>query len=119
MKRKTTREKIINGLLTNTTVRETAQAVGVSESTIYRHMKDEEFQREYRESRRAMLEDNCHKMQASMSQAIDKLINIINDDSIGNQVRLNAIDMLLRHTQRLTDQVDIMARIENLEKNIQ
>lgn len=119
MKKETAREKIIDGLLTNTTVRETAQAVGVSEATIYRHMKDEDFQRRYKERRRAMLEDNCHKMQASMSQAIDKLLNIINDDSIGNQVRLNAIDMLLRHTQRLTDQVDIMTRIENLEKNIQ
>ena len=28
MKKETTREKIIDGLLTNTTVRETAQAVG-------------------------------------------------------------------------------------------
>ena len=118
MKKEKTRETILNGLLVNTTVRETSKAIGISEATIYRYLKEDGFKEEYEQRRRAMLEDNCHKLQASMAQAIDELIGVINDKEVGVQVKLNAIDMLLRHTQRLTDQIDIMNRIENLENYV-
>lgn len=118
MKREKTKEIILNGLLVNTTVRETSKAIGISEATIYRYLKEDEFKKEYEKRRRAMLEDNCHKLQASMSQAIEELVGVINDKEVGVQVKLNAIDMLLRHTQRLTDQIDIMNRIENLENYV-
>lgn len=111
-----TKELIIAGLLTNTTVRATAQATGISEATIYKYLKDEGFKQEYEDRRRAMLEDNCHMLQANMNKAINELVAIIDDEDTAPQVRLNAIDMLLRHTYKQTELVDILSRLDVLEK---
>lgn len=116
MKKEKTREIILNGLLINTTIRETANATGISEATIYRYLKDEDFKKEYENKRRAMLTDNCHRMQASMERAVNELVAVIDDKSNSAQVRLNAIDMLLRHTYRMTEQIDILDRLEKLEE---
>lgn len=115
MKEKT-RERILAGLLANTTVTATASATGISEATIYRYLKNDDFKLEYEERRRAMLADNCHALQAGMSKAIEELVAVIDDDDTSPQVRLNAIDMLLRHSYRLTEQIEIMERLDKLEK---
>lgn len=107
---------IIAGLLANTTVRATAQATGISEATIYKYLKDEAFKQEYEDRRRAMLEDNCHTLQANMNKAINELVEIIDNKATSPQVRLNAIDMLLRHTYKQTEMVDILARLDALEE---
>ena len=111
-----TREKIIAGLLANTTVRATSQAVGISEATIYRYLKDADFKQEYERKRREMMADNCHMLQASMNRAVTELVAIIEDDETAPQVRLNAIDMLLRHAYKQTEIVDILERLDALEK---
>lgn len=115
MKNKT-KELIIAGLLANTTVSATARAIGISEATIYKYLKDDEFKREYEEKRRAMLAENCHELQAHMSRAISELVEIIEDENTATQIRLNAIDMLLRHTYKQTEMVDILERLSVLEK---
>lgn len=103
-------------MLANTTVRATSQATGISEATIYKYLNNEEFIQEYEDMRRNMLEDNCHKLQANMSKAIDELVEIIEDRENAPQIRLNAIDMLLRHTYKQTELIDILARLDALEQ---
>lgn len=115
MKKEKTKEIIIAGLLAHTTITATAEATGISEATIYRYLRNDEFKKEYDEKRRAMLADNCHRLQANMEKAVNELVAVIDDKSNSTQVRLNAIDMLLRHTYRLTEQVDILDRLEKLE----
>ena len=63
-----------------------------------------------------MMADNCHMLQASMNRAVTELVAIIEDPNTAPQVRLNAIDMLFRHTYKQTEIVDIMERLEALEK---
>lgn len=114
MKEKT-RDRIITGLLANTSVRATSQATGISESTIYRYLKDEGFRKEYEDRRREMMIENCHMLQANMGNAINELIDIINDSKTAPQIRLNAIDTLMRHAYKQTELVDILTRLEALE----
>lgn len=115
-RKKKTKDLIIAGLLSNTTISATAKAIGISEATIYKYLKDEEFKQEYEEQRRAMLTDNCHVLQAHMRKAISELVEIIEDAETAPQVRLNAIDMLFRHAYKQTEIVDILDRLTALEK---
>lgn len=103
-------------MLANTTVTATSKAIGISEATIYRYLSNDDFKQEYAERRRQMLEDNCHTLQSNMNKAITELVEIIDDKTISSQVRLNAIDMLLRHTYKQTEMVDIITRIDALEE---
>ena len=109
-----TKDLIITGLLANTTVRNTSRATGISEATIYRYLGDEQFKQEYEKRRMEMMIDNCHTLQANMGKAINELVDIIDSDKTSPQIRLNAIDMLLRHTYKQTELVDIIKRIEAL-----
>ena len=111
-----TKEIILAGLLNNITVRATAAATGISEDTIYRHLREPEFMAEYDRRRKALLEDSCHTLQAKMSRAVDELVKIVEDEEIKPQIRLNAVDMLLRHAYKQTELVDILTRIEALEE---
>ena len=47
---------------------------------------------------------------------MDELVDILEDKEIKPQIRLNAVDMLLRHAYKQTELVDILTRIEALEE---
>lgn len=115
-KKERTMELIANGLLHNVTVSATAKAIGVNESTIYRYMNEPDFIQLYETKRREMLDDSCKTLQANMSMAVDELIEIIKDKDNKAQIRLNAIDTLLRHTYKQTELVDILTRLDALEE---
>lgn len=107
---------MIVALLNNVTVTAASKATGICEDTIYKYLRDPEFVREYDARRKAMLEDSCHTLQAKMSKAIDELVKIIENEETKPQIRLNAIDMLLRHAYKQTELVDILARLDALEE---
>lgn len=115
-KKERTKEILIDGLLHNVTVTATAKETGICEATIYKYLSDPEFVREYDEKRRNMLKDSCYTLQAKMSSATDELVKIIEDPETKPQIRLNAIDMLFRHTYKQTEQLDILARLDALEE---
>lgn len=106
----------MTALLQNVSVSATSKATGISEATIYKYLKDVEFKEEYEAKRKEMMEDSCHTLQAKTGRAISELVEIIEDKEIKPQIRLNAIDMLLRHSYRMTEQFDILERLEKLEE---
>ena len=103
-------------MLHNASVAATAKATGISEATIYKYLNDTEFKTEYEAKRKEMLADSCHTLQANMGQAINELVEIIEDKDIKQQIRLNANDMLLRHSYKQTEQLDILTRLDALEE---
>jgi hypothetical protein len=107
---------LLVGLLQNITVSATAKATGISEATIYKYLNDEEFCQEYEAKRRELLNDSCHTLQANMHMAVGELVSIIQDKSNKAQIRLNAIDMLLRHAYKQTELSDILDRLSALEE---
>lgn len=114
-KRERTMELIANGLLHNVTVSATAKAIGVNESTIYKYLNEPDFVQLYEAKRRELIDDSCKTLQANMSMAVDELIEIIKDKDNKAQIRLNAIDALLRHSYKQTEIVDILTRLDALE----
>ena len=79
-------------------------------------MKEPEFVAQYEAKRKEMIDDSCKTLQANMSMAVDELVEIIKDKGNKAQIRLNAIDTLLRHAYKQTELVDILARLDALEE---
>ena len=115
-KRNRTQERILIALLQNVSVSAAAEVAGVSEATVYKYLAEPEFKREYEAKRKEMLDDSCRTLQANMSMAVDELVDIIKDKSNKSQIRLNAIDALLRHAYKQTELVDILTRLDVLEE---
>lgn len=115
-KKERTKAALLQGLLNNVSVTATSKATGICEDTIYKYLRDPEFVKEYDEKRRELLKDSCYTLQTKMSSATDELIRIIEDPETKPQIKLNAIDMLYRHAYKQTEQLDILARLDALEK---
>lgn len=109
-------EKIIAALISNTTVRAAANECGVSETQIYKRLRDDEFLKKYDRVRMDLLQHATANAQGTIGQAIEKIKEIMNDSETSRQVQLNAADALLRNTYRMTEQADILQRLEKLEQ---
>lgn len=113
---KTTKdEKIIAALIANPTVRAASDACGVSETQIYARMRNPEFKSRYDEARRDLLKSNTAALQSHLAGAIETMWQICADTETAPQVRLNAADAIIRNSLKLTEQLDILSRLEELE----
>lgn len=109
-------ETIIDALLTSATVRSAAGKLGINEQTIYRRKRDAEFMRKYDETRRERTEAARNVLQATARDAAITLAQIMRDEKAPAQTRVNAAAEVLRQNVKYTEQIDIMAQLDELEK---
>lgn len=109
-------EAIIAALLSNATVRAASAACGVSERVIYTRLKEPEFKARYDKARLELLEQHSNRLQQHIGSAIEEMAAIATDKENSAQVRLNASEAIIRTSLKLTEQVDILQRIEKLEE---
>lgn len=108
--------KIISALLSTTTVREAAEAVGVSERTVYNRLKDAEFSKQFAKARREVWKGNVGTLQSLVGKAIQTIAEIMEDEKTPPQVRLNASAEIIRSGIKMTEIVDVVDRLEALEQ---
>lgn len=109
-------ELILAALLSNPTVREAASICGMSETQIYARLRNKSFKEKYDEARKELLEQNTAALQSHISAAIDTMGEIVSDPEASQQVRLNAAEAIIRNSLKLTEQTDIITRLDALER---
>lgn len=117
----TTRQiKFLSALFSCSSIGEAIKEAGISESTAYRWMReDTNFKKELQKRKTQALEEVSTKMQITFSEAVQELSDIIKDDSVSPQVRINAIDCLFRNARPIIEEVDILTRVQEVEARIQ
>jgi hypothetical protein len=105
--------------LSNPTNKAAAEACNISESALYKRLKDPEFKKEYDKARLELLDRNTCAIQSIVNSAIAAMAEIVQDEDTTAQVRLNAADAILRNCYRMTEQNDILKRLDDLEQAIQ
>lgn len=107
-------ELIIAALITGASYEQAATAAGVSARTVRRRMADEDFASEVR-SRRA---ERATRLSAALldigHQAIEVLSEALADENAG--IRLKASQAVLTLGQRYRREVEVMDRIDALER---
>ena len=111
-------ELIISALIGNPTVRAAATACGVSETQIYTRLRTAAFREKYDAARRELLEQSTAYIQGIVSEAIQKMRDVMNDPNASQQVQLNAAEAITRTSLKLTEQADILAQIAELKKAV-
>ena len=89
----------------------------MAESTIYNYLKDNEFKMKYNEAKTVILNQTTGYLQSNMATASENIVNMVNDKEVPPQTRLNASKIVLEYGLKLTENVDILPRIEQLEKS--
>ena len=107
-------EHILTALLSCGSIAEAEKISGVSRTTIYNRLADETFKAEYDRRRSLVLNEAC----TTLTKAVDTIRGIMEDTDTAPQVRLNASALILQNCLKYTEQIDILSRIEELEKSV-
>jgi transposase len=106
-------EAVIVALLANPTIKDAAQAAGVSESTVWRLMQREDFQKRYREAQDKAFDGALGSLQGAATLAINALKDSLTCDVPA--VKVQAAKVILDYTLKVREQFDYAARIKHLE----
>jgi transposase-like protein len=109
-------EEAIAALLTQRNVEEAARAVGIGTQTLIRWMKVPEFDKAYREARRAAFGQSIARLQQASTAAVSTLLKIMVDVNAPPSTRVRAADSVLNHSKHAIEIEDIEARVAELEQ---
>ena len=110
--------KVLETLVTCGTKKETIKRCGIAPATLDKYLRDPEFASLYQELRIEGLKENYRYVQANVREAVERLIAMVNAEpgDISDTVRLNAINSLLQYSFKITEDVDVLERLEILEE---
>jgi hypothetical protein len=88
-------EEAVAALLSQRNHEEAARAVGIGPATLLRWQKIPEFQKAYREARRAAHGQSIARLQQATSVAVSVLLNVMVDSATPASVKVRAADSVL------------------------
>lgn len=106
-------------LLQNSSVAKAIKESGIPKSTGYKWMKDEEFKKELTTRKKEILSSVAGYLQNSLSDCSERLMEIVNSDKTSAQVKINAISLVFQNARAFTEQLDIVERMERIEKALE
>jgi hypothetical protein len=110
------KEEAIAALLTQRNIEEAAKATGIAPNTLLKWMKEPEFQKAYREARRAAFSQSIARLQQATSAAVTTLLKVMVDPSTPPSTKVRAADSVLGHSAKAIELEDIEARVAELER---
>lgn len=112
-----TNEEIIAALLQHSTVRDAAQAIGISTRTIYERMQNGEFRAQYREARAEIVREAVDKTNSKLSAAIDTITEIMLDKETPIRFRLQAAQIVIDRAGKLSERLEKIDRLCAEDRN--
>lgn len=111
-------QRVLVALLTQPTKEKAASVAGVTSKTLRGYLNDPEFQAEYRKAFTELVRDATRKAQQTLDPAIAVLRKIMENEHENGQVRVSAARSVLEYGLKLTEQTDVLARLDELERQI-
>jgi DNA-binding MurR/RpiR family transcriptional regulator len=109
-------EEAVVAMLTQRNIEEAARSVDVSPATLMRWQKLSEFQKAYREARRAAHNQSIARLQQATSAAVTTLLKVMLDPSSPASTKVRAADSVLDHSAKSIELEDIDIRVAELEQ---
>ena len=110
------KEEAIAALPTHRSIEDAAKAVGIGTQTLLRRLKIPEFDKAYREARRAAFAQSTARLQQATSAAVSTLLKVMVDTNTPASTRVRAADSVLNHSAKAIEIEDIDARVAELER---
>jgi transposase-like protein len=111
------KEEAIAALLTQRNVEEAARITGIGTQTLYRWMKDPEFDAAYRKAKRAVCDQAITRLQQGSSAAATTVLKIMVDTGAPPSTRLKAAYCVLSHAKDANEMEQMEDRIAALEQS--
>ena len=109
-------EDAIVALCSNRSVEDAARACNTPARTLFRWLKEPDFDSAYRAARRSAYGQSIARLQQASAAAASTLLKIMIDPSSPPSCRLRAADSVLSHAAKAIEIEDLDARVSDLER---
>ena len=109
-------EDLIAAFLEYDKISDIMRATGLSRNTVTRYRDDPQFQDILNQRRVQIIRRSVQQMQHSLTDCVNVLNRIINNDDISPQIRVNAIQIMMSQCKSWTETADLAERVEALER---
>jgi hypothetical protein len=110
------KDAAIIALLSARSIEEAARTANVPPRTLYRWLKEPEFDAEYRRAKRAAYGQAIARLHQATSAAATTLIKTMIDGATPASVKVRASEAILNHTAKAVEIEEIEARVKALEQ---
>jgi len=97
------------------TLRAAAASAGISETTLWRWLRDSDFKAAYRKARSDALAQATARLQTLTGAAVEALAKIVGNENVSPQVRLSAASKIIEMAFKAAEIDELDARLETLE----
>jgi hypothetical protein len=112
-------ERAIIALLTEPSVKRAAAAAEIGESTLWRWLKDDTFNKAYLDTKRKSFQQSSARIQHYTSDAASVFQSIMNDPKQPASARINAAKAVMQHATAATELEDYNQRLSALENHLE
>ena len=112
--RASTKERIMQALLSQPNAKKAAEAAGVTTRTVRAYLANKEFSDEYEARRKALVQDATDQLKKALSSAVDTVHEIMTKGA--NSEKLTACRTILEYCLKYTELYDIAARLDAVEE---
>ena len=109
-------ELALSAVVSHATLKEAAAAAGVSETTLWRYMKDETFSRRLSDARRDAVSHAALRLQRASSDAVTVLQELMLRSDAPASARTTAARAVLDYSFRVVEMDEMKRKIRELEE---
>jgi len=112
-------EKVIMSLLTEPTYSQAAKKAGVGETTLYRWLDDETFNRAFKNARRKSFSQSISHLQQATALAVETLKDVMEDKESPASSRVTAAKAVIEMAYKAYEVEDLAYQIEQMQQYIE
>ena len=109
-------ESIVIAIIKEGSIKGAAASLHCTEKTLYARMKAQEFQTLYKQLKADLIAAGTAQLQGQVAAAVSTLAEIMKDPEAAKQTRVNAATSILAYCAKYTEQADILARLDAIER---
>lgn len=117
-KRSRKEDLAILALLSEKTMKDAAEKVGISEATLWRWMQQEDFREKYQEAKLQAVSRVTARLRQSMTVSVDALIEMTENKKTPAMARVTAARTLLEYGFKAHELEDLQSRLEQVEERL-
>ena len=107
--------KFIDAYFRCTDVKSVCKECNITINTYYSYLKNKDVKKEINKQLTQILKDTTRYLQNNLNKCSNELMKIVDNKEVQPQVKINAINSVFNITLKLTEQTDILDRLEQLE----
>ena len=110
--------KFIDAYFQEQSINAICKKLDITRATYYNYLKDDAIKQEISNNRYNLLSTTTDYLQSSLNECSKILMDIIKSDTTAPQIKINAINSIFSNCTKLTEQLDLLDKINVLEDKL-